>query len=130
VCTHAKSLSLSLCLGEPHLTTFITIPSVTHTCTPMNMHPEYTHARSLSSLRASLSLSLPCTDPTQVSDMCFKDCSVREPRPVCGNDGVLYDNICYLRQQNCYPPPDRQPPKIKPAEDESICNDLNRLPDL
>ena len=51
------------------------------------------HTHDLSLSLSLLNLSLSATDPTQVNDVCFKDCSIREHSPVCGNDGVLYNNI-------------------------------------
>lgn len=62
-----------------------------------------------------------CLNESIVPGACFKDCSTRKPKSVCGNDGRIYANSCELRKQNCLIPEGRQPDKIKTAP-SSICN--------
>ena len=52
--------------------------------------------------------------------VCFKDCSRRAARRVCGDNGRWYENICYLRQSNCFPDPNRRR-KVRKTTDTSIC---------
>lgn len=50
--------------------------------------------------------------------VCFKNCTEREIKKVCGSDGRWYENTCHLRQKNCYPVPVN---RVRLEKDEDVC---------
>lgn len=60
----------------------------------------------------------------KIKPNCFKNCSARTSHKACGSDGRIYDNVCFLRQQNCKGAPEIVSKMSSLESCQRVCPDI------